>query len=151
MIHVRMEVAGNQTDSVRAAASAHDGARILVVAPGGGRWLALGVQHASLQLYMDVVADGREALQWLGTCGYTLLLLSSRCPALQQRQIIEAARRHAGGSIPVIQLVEDDTVAAKHACLAAGLQGLLRLPVDAVKLGNLVYAWGAGQSEAPPR
>jgi signal transduction histidine kinase/DNA-binding response OmpR family regulator/HPt (histidine-containing phosphotransfer) domain-containing protein len=110
--------------------------------------VALGLL-SSLGFTADVAADGREAIEALGNRDYDLVLMDCQLPEMDGyeatrliRQPDSPVRNH---SVPIVAMTANAMAGDREKCLAAGMNGYLSKPVQAVKLEDAIEQWtGAG-------
>ena len=106
--------------------------------------VALGILK-KLGLGADVVANGAEAIQALGTLPYDVVLMDVQMPELDG---LEATRqiRHPQSSvrnhhIPIIAMTAHAMRGDREKCLAAGMNDYLSKPVAAQALAEMLAKW----------
>jgi signal transduction histidine kinase/CheY-like chemotaxis protein len=85
---------------------------------------------------VELAADGREAVAALVGGRFDLVLMDVNMPEMDGIAATRSirARPGAGPRVPILGLTADDSDQAVTACLAAGMDGVLRKPVTAPKL-----------------
>ncbi len=99
---------------------------------------------ARLGYAAEIVANGRLALDRLQAgSGYGLLLTDCNMPELDGVSLARAVRAApaAFASIPILALTADALPATEAECLDAGMDGCLRKPIDAARLGDAIARW----------
>jgi len=111
--------------------------------------VALGVLK-KLGLRADAVADGREALESLGTLSYDLVLMDVQMPGmdgLEATRQIRAREQQTAGSrqpatrIPVIAMTAHAMAGDREKCLNAGMDGYVSKPIHPLALANELEKW----------
>ena len=82
---------------------------------------------------VDVVCDGREALDWLRHTDYDLIVLDVMLPSLDGMRMCKAYR-DAGGHAPVLMLTARDTLADRVRGLDSGADDYLIKPFGVPEL-----------------
>jgi signal transduction histidine kinase/ligand-binding sensor domain-containing protein/CheY-like chemotaxis protein len=117
--------------------------RVLVVEDQElNREVAEGMLGA-LSLEVDVVADGRQALDKLSAGRYDAVLMDCQMPVMDgYSATAELRRRENGGRrTPVIALTADTTSAGRQACFAAGMDDYLGKPFTRATLHAALARW----------
>jgi two-component system, OmpR family, response regulator len=78
---------------------------------------------------VDVVADGEEALRFLGTYEYEVAIIDWRMPKITGLEVIQRLRRR-GSALPVLMLTARDTAQDRVAGLNEGADDYLVKPFD---------------------
>jgi CheY-like chemotaxis protein len=102
---------------------------------------------------IDIVGDGRQALDQLGQRDYDLVLMDIQMPELDG---LEAVRRlRAGGgrnhAVPVIALTASAMKGYDEICRAAGMSDYLSKPINVDRLRATLGAWLPRAPEPAPR
>ena len=88
---------------------------------------------------VDVVEDGKSALDALCERHYDLAILNLQMPLLGGLQVVQKFRANGGG-IPIVVLTADPSVETIHECELAGVNTCLSKPVSAHHLLSIVSA-----------
>jgi two-component system sensor histidine kinase/response regulator len=86
---------------------------------------------------VDVVADGRSAVDAWQAGSYDLILMDCQMPELDGYAATAEIRRHESGRrhVPIVALTAHAMKGAGDACLEAGMDDYLSKPIDRAKLG----------------
>lgn len=116
-----------------AAGRSGDGVRVLVAEddPGLRSVLDRGLREAGY--VVDTVADGDEALRFLRTYDYEVVVLDWRMPGRTGLDVVRDVRRR-GSATPILMLTARDAAADRVAGLDAGADDYLVKPFDFAEL-----------------
>ena len=93
----------------------------------------------------DVVSNGKEALQALGSRPYDLVLMDCQMPEMDgyeaTRQIRDQQSTVRNHQIPVIAMTANAMAEDRQKCLAAGMDDYLAKPVNPRALAELLEKW----------
>ncbi|MDJ0836423.1 MAG: ATP-binding protein [Acidobacteriota bacterium] len=140
-----------------AAAVQEDGGNELPPAPEGG-WRVLVVDFhppgrrgvmrklANLGIEPDMAASGMEALAYLKIRAYHMVLIECSLPDMDGMATSDAIRRlEAEGSLAgdccLIAMCGSFDTNLRERCLKAGMDDLLRRPIDSGELQRMMYKW----------
>jgi CheY-like chemotaxis protein len=86
---------------------------------------------------VDVVSDGRRAVEAVGAGGYDLVLMDVQMPEMDG---YEAARRIRanGGRLPIVAMTANAMEGDRERCLESGMDGYLSKPVSVEALAALI-------------
>jgi len=105
-------------------------------------------------LEVDVVANGREAVESALSTSYDLILMDCQMPVMDGFEATELIRRREGDGrhTPICALTAHAMDSDREKCLAAGMDGYIAKPVGLDKLreviDELVYADPAGRRKS---
>jgi len=124
-------------------AQAKEGITALVVGDSVNSRVLSVLLSSRHNIGVDVVENGRGALEKLSDRRPDLLFVDYSMPGLDGRQTVDAIRAHEQGKprtslIVGMSLGEDPAAKMEAAFLAAGMQGYLAKPVDPLKLNLLL-------------
>ncbi|EGJ11804.1 MULTISPECIES: response regulator [Rubrivivax] len=162
-IEVRLQRA--QDEAERAAAPApgmdletlvrqrHAGARVLVAEDNEINQLVAEELLECAGLVVDLVGDGRQAVERAAANAYAAILMDVQMPVLDGLQATREIRARPGGEhVPVIAMTANAFGEDREACLAAGMNDHLPKPVAAERLYTQLLRWlPAGETARPRR
>jgi signal transduction histidine kinase/CheY-like chemotaxis protein len=120
---------------------ASQGARILVVEDNRtNQIVALGLLKALGYTQVDVVADGRTALDAIAAHAYDLVLMDCQMPVMDGFEAT-AALRTAGHRLPVIAMTANAMQGDRETCLAAGMDDYIAKPMARDDLEATLARW----------
>ncbi len=100
------------------------------------------IQHQLRRLGhdVDVVENGRQALEALGRKRYDLILMDCEMPELDGYETTRCLRQE-GNRLPVIAFTAQAESRVRDACLAAGMDDHLAKPAAMRELGGMLDVW----------
>jgi CheY-like chemotaxis protein len=104
---------------------------------------------------VDVVANGRQAVDAIGHISYDLILMDCQMPEMDGYEATRRIRhKQEGRSIPIVAMTANALPGDDRACYAAGMDDYLTKPVGAAKLESVLDRWcvgnaGSSRDEAP--
>ncbi len=108
------------------------------------------LQLKKLGYSVDVVANGREAVEAVRRRRYGVVLMDCQMPVmdgLEATRTIRRAERPDGGRLPIIAITANAMVGDREACLAAGMDEYIAKPVDIGVLSETLERWMDEQVE----
>src|SRR5947207_12087778 len=100
---------------------------------------------------VDVVANGREAVEAVTRERYDLVLMDIQMPEMDGFEATQRIRAlPQGGTLPIIALTAHALSGERERCLEARMTGYLAKPVKAHELRAVVEGRGADGAEPPP-
>jgi CheY-like chemotaxis protein len=101
-----------------------------------------------INIAVDVVSNGHEAILALASRKYDILLLDLQMPLLDGFETIRLIRNNIKGnfdrSIPVVAVTADAFQETREACLKAGMNDCLIKPFKMHDLNQIVKKWLVG-------
>jgi CheY-like chemotaxis protein len=91
-------------------------------------------------LAVDLAADGREALDRIGTTAYAVIVLDLLMPNVDGFAVIDHLRALDGGPMPVVLVITGAELGLVGALDARIIHGVIRKPFDPEELANVVAA-----------
>jgi CheY-like chemotaxis protein len=103
---------------------------------------------------VDVVANGREALDTLIQCPYDLVFMDCQRPEMDGYAATVAVRereQQTGSRIPIIAMTANAMPGDRETCLEAGMDDYVSKPVQAAELLAMLQKWGNySVTQTPP-
>jgi CheY-like chemotaxis protein len=100
---------------------------------------------------VDVVADGRQALQAVQRKQYDIVFMDCHMPGMdgyEAARRIRAAEDTSSRRTPIVALTADSLASDRERCLAAGMDDFLTKPVRSSHLSTMIEHW-TGQRTLP--
>jgi CheY-like chemotaxis protein/HPt (histidine-containing phosphotransfer) domain-containing protein len=131
-----------RTDSVTASAQRP---RVLVIDDHPVNREVLVRQLSLLGVSADTCNDGIEALEWLNTRPYGVILADIHMPRMDGYELTRAVRNGEAGPtpphIPIIAVTANAMRGEEERCLAAGMDAYLAKPVSLERLRAILERW----------
>jgi two-component system, sensor histidine kinase and response regulator len=111
---------------------------------------------AKLSLACEVAEHGGEAVQWVKSQDFDLVLMDCQMPVMdgfEATAAIRALPQGRGASLPIIALTANAMQGDEQKCLDAGMNAFLAKPYSLSGLHAMLSAWleaGAVTASAPP-
>ena len=136
------------SDSQPAPEQGHAVYRILVAEDNHVNQLLITAVLGKLGHAVDVVANGREAVEAVCKIPYDLVLMDIRMPELDGIEATKQIRKMGGelGRIPVIALTANAMKGDRETYMAAGMNDYLSKPINIDSLLEALSRWG-GRAE----
>ena len=101
---------------------------------------------------VDVVGDGKAALEALNHHSYDLILMDFHMPEMDGLEATKAIRAHGGAwsKIPIIALTASALVGERDKCIAAGMNDYLAKPIDSEALARMLSTWTVDMPQPAP-
>src|SRR5256886_8340352 len=100
--------------------------------------------------HVDVVSNGREAVEAFGASGYDVVLMDIQMPEMDGFEATERIRAlPQGATLPIIALTAHALSGERERCLARGLSGYLAKPFKAHDLFAVVEGHGGARASQP--
>jgi signal transduction histidine kinase/DNA-binding response OmpR family regulator len=92
---------------------------------------------------VDVVANGREAVEMIDTISYDLVLMDVQMPEMDGFAATGEVRRGGGPhpSVPIVAMTANAMAGDRERCLAAGMNDYLSKPVHPSDLQRVLHHW----------
>lgn len=125
--------------------------RILVAEDNHINQLVASAMLSRLGYRVDLVANGKEALEALQQCSYDLIFLDCHMPVMDGFEACKQIRAQELGSkkrIPIVALTASALKDDRERCLAVGMDDYLPKPIHADDLAAMLATWLGGQTVA---
>jgi CheY-like chemotaxis protein len=101
---------------------------------------------------VDVVLNGREAVEACARGGYDIVLMDCQMPEMDGYVATGLIRQQPGllGRVPIVALTADASTADRDRCLAAGMDDFLGKPVRPRELTDTIRRWTPVTANEPP-
>jgi CheY-like chemotaxis protein len=147
---------GQETTAAAASAppiAAEERGRVLVVEDYPLNQRLTRLQLERLGLAVDIVANGKEALESLGQRDYALVLMDCQMPVMDGYAATRAIRlteaAHRVRHTPIVAVTANALQGDRERCLLAGMDDYLAKPVRLGDLEHVVRQWLSGTTSAP--
>ena len=92
---------------------------------------------------VDVVANGREAVEMIGSIPYDLVLMDVQMPEMDGFAATAEVRRGHGPqtSLPIVAMTANAMAGDRERCLEAGMNDYVSKPVHPEDLQRVLYQW----------
>ena len=91
---------------------------------------------------VDLVANGREAIDALGGSSYSLVFMDCQMPEMDGFEACREIRKLEGGShIPIIAITANAMKGDRERCLAAGMDDYVSKPFKQEDLRVVIERW----------
>jgi CheY-like chemotaxis protein len=92
---------------------------------------------------VDVVANGREAVEMIDSISYDLVLMDVQMPEMDGFAATGEVRRGAGPHtrVPIVAMTANAMAGDRERCLAAGMNDYLSKPVHPSDLQRVLHHW----------
>ncbi|HET9955644.1 MAG TPA: response regulator, partial [Polyangiaceae bacterium] len=122
------------------AAATGDRARVLVAEDNMVNQRLLARLLEKRGIFVDIVPNGREAIQAATRASYGLILMDWQMPEVDGLEAT-AAIRQAGCRVPIIALTASAMKGDQERCLAAGMDDYLAKPIAEADLFGILDRW----------
>jgi len=138
----RCEAAGSEpVDTVR---TDQDGLRLLAAEDNATNQQVLAAVMESLGIDIDIVADGKQAVEAWGAFTYDLILMDIQMPVMDgiaaAREIRAAEQERGRARTPIIALTANALTHQIEEYMAAGMDGHVAKPIEIAKLYEAISA-----------
>jgi len=119
-----------------------EGARILLAEDNALNQDLVVELLASSGACIDVVGNGREAVQSISEKAYDIVLMDVEMPVMDGHRASREIRADGRfGDLPIIAMTAHAMARAKDACLDAGMNDYISKPIDHARLLGLLARW----------
>jgi len=124
-------------------------ARILVAEDNSFNQALIRVLLTRLGHYVDVVADGNEAVRQVQAAPYDLVLMDVQMPQMDGLDATRAIRALDGpvARIPILAMTANVLSEDRAACTAAGMDGFVGKPIDRAQLRAAIVRLRSGGAD----
>ena len=129
-----------------------DTQRVLVAEDNDVNQLLICSMIQNLGYTVDVVANGREALNALSMRPYHLVLMDCQMPEMdgyEATQVIRALEREHGGHLPIVALTAHALREDARKCLDAGMDAYVAKPMRKQQLVEVLAKWVCSADPSP--
>lgn len=102
---------------------------------------------------IDMVENGRQAVDAFKTCAYDIVLMDGMMPEMDGYEATKLIREFESGGkshVPVIAMTANAMVGDREKCLDAGMDDYISKPVDAQKFLKMLSKWLPSLEGAEP-
>jgi CheY-like chemotaxis protein len=99
---------------------------------------------------VDVVSNGRAAVQAFETGGYDIIVMDCQMPEMSGYDAAIRIRQREAGHVPIIALTASALSGDRERCLEAGMDDYLTKPVTLSSLASALNKWVERRPEAGP-
>ncbi|MCB1955508.1 MAG: response regulator [Rhodocyclaceae bacterium] len=118
------------------------GLRILLVEDNDLNQLVAGELLAETGATVEMVENGRLALDAVAHAHYDLVLMDVQMPVMDGISATRAIReRESGSRLPVIAMTAHALAEERERCLSAGMDDFITKPIDAADFHSLLARW----------
>jgi PAS domain S-box-containing protein len=100
---------------------------------------------------VDVVEDGRRAVEQVEAVDYDLVLMDCQMPDMDGYTATQEIRRRGHHALPIVALTANAMKGDEERCLEAGMNDYLSKPVRIERIAEAVARWTSRESDAPPK
>jgi two-component system, sensor histidine kinase and response regulator len=104
----------------------------------------LKLQFEELGVPVSFVSDGQQAVEAVGSNGYSMVFMDFQMPnldGLSATRAIRARETETGAHIPIAAMTADAFAEDREACIAAGMDDYVAKPVKLEDLRRIVSRW----------
>lgn len=101
-----------------------------------------------LNFELDIVSNGREAVEAVAEGDYALVLMDCDMPEMDGFEATVKIRElegGGGGRLPIIAMTAQVAEGTREACLAAGMDDYISKPIELTALGEMLARWNEPQ------
>jgi signal transduction histidine kinase/DNA-binding response OmpR family regulator len=140
VLSVRAEAAPTLVRAPGRMRSTADGGRVLVAEDNSVNQKVAAAMLKHLGYRVDVVADGREAVQAVGRVAYAAVLMDCQMPEMNGYEASAEIRRQErdGHRVPIVAVTASAIKGDEDRCLDAGMDAYVTKPVTVETLGAVL-------------
>jgi CheY-like chemotaxis protein/HPt (histidine-containing phosphotransfer) domain-containing protein len=124
-------------------------ARVLVAEDNPVNQLVAKNTLESFGCRVDIVPNGKEALEMYGVLPYDLIFMDCQMPVMdgyESTRRIREVEKENGGRIPIIAMTAHAMGDAREECLRAGMDDYISKPIKKELLRATIVQWVSGQA-----
>jgi|GEM_PF-2025548 len=108
------------------------------------QFLIKRILHKNGFVNLDVVEDGKEAVEAFKAHAYDIVLMDGMMPNMdgyEATRLIREAEKEKGTHVPIVAMTANAMVGDRERCMAFGMDDYISKPVDAQKFLKLMAKW----------
>jgi len=108
------------------------------------QFLIKRILHKNGFTNLDIVEDGREAVEAFKAHAYDIILMDGMMPNMdgyEATRLIREAEKEKGSHVPIVAMTANAMVGDRERCIAFGMDDYISKPVDAQKFLKIMSKW----------